>query len=184
MAAGQQGLLTAHAAAAGQGLLVVVFLASAGSKLRGRQALRAFAASLVPLGLVRTGLALPVAAAVAAAEAAAVVLLAVPLTRTAGFAVAATLLVVLTAGVALVLARGTAAPCRCFGPSATPLSTRHLVRNLGLTGTAVLGLAASSSGPPPAAGLLAVLGGAVVGLLVAVLDDVVALFTPLPAKES
>ena len=175
-----------YAAPACQGLLIVVFLASAAGKLRGRQALRAFASSLVTLGLVRSRRAAPVAAAVAGAEALAVLLLVVPVTRAAGFAAAAALLAVLTAGVAVVLARGTAAPCRCFGPSPTPLSVRHLVRNAALTGAAVLGLAAPAGSPPVGAAVVALAAGALTGLLVSALDDIVALFAPGPllSKES
>lgn len=122
----------------------------------------------------------------AAAEAAVVVLLAVPATRTAGFVAAAALLAVLTAGIAVVLARGTTAPCRCFGASATPLSARHLVRNGVLVVVAVLGLAAPAGPPGIGPALVATLAGAVAGLLVTVADDVVELFAPtsLSSKES
>jgi hypothetical protein len=168
------------AAAAAQGLLIVVFLASAAGKLRGRRSLRAFASSLVSLRLVGPGAAVPVAAAVAAAEAGAAVLLVG--TRTAGFAAAVVLLSVLSLGVAVVLARGTAAPCRCFGASATPLSRRHLVRNALLTGAAVLGLAAPAGSPPGA--LLAVAAGVAAGVLVVVMDDLVALFAPPGGQRS
>lgn len=168
----------AYAAPAAQGLLVVVLLASSAGKLRGRQALRAFADSLVSLRLVRTASALPVALALAVAESATAVLLVAPASRTTGFAAAAVLLTVLTAGVAVVLARGTTAPCRCFGASVTPLSVRHLVRNVLLAAAAVLGLLAPAGSLPGA--LVAVATGVVAGILVAVLDDVVALFAPLP----
>src|SRR5688500_13343273 len=120
----------AYLAAACQGLLTVVFLAAAAGKLRGGQALRAAASSLSDPELVRREHALGVAAALAAAEAAVAALVAVPATRAVGFAASAALLAVLATGVAVVLARGTARPCHCFGGTTTTLSTRHLVRNL------------------------------------------------------
>jgi hypothetical protein len=169
----------AFAAPACQGLLVVVFLASAAGKLHGRRSLRAFADSLVSLRLVRPGTALPVALAVAAAEAAAAVLLVS--SRTAGFAVAVALMAVLTAGVGVVLARGTAAPCRCFGASVTPLSARHLARNALLTAVAVTGLLAPGGAAQPGA-VIATAAGVLAGILVTILDDVVALFAPSPVS--
>jgi hypothetical protein len=172
----------AYAAPAAQGLLVVVLLASSAAKLRGRQALRALADSLVALRLVRTASARRVALALAVAESATVVLLMAPASRAVGFAAAAVLLTVLTAGVAVVLARGATAPCRCFGASETSLSARHLVRNVLLVAAAVLGLLSPSG--YPAGALVAVAAGVVAGILVTVLDDVVALFSPLPLASS
>jgi Methylamine utilisation protein MauE len=167
----------AFVAPACQGLLVVVFLASATGKLRGRRSLRAFADSLVSLRLVRTARALPVAVAVAVAEAATAVLLVAPGSRQVGLTAAAVLMTVLTAGVAVVLVRGTAAPCRCFGVSVTPLSARHLVRNVLLTAAAVLGLLAPGGASPPGA-VVAVAAGVLGGILVTILDDVADLFGP------
>jgi hypothetical protein len=166
-----------------QGLLTAVLLVSATSKLRSGRALRAFAASLTSLRLVRGGHAGPVAAAITVLEVVAAALLAVPPTRAVGFAASATLLAVLTAGVAVVLGRGTAAPCRCFGASSTPLARRHLVRNVLLTAAALVGLAAPAGQRPLLGSLVALLAGASTGLLVTVLDDLVALFTPTQFSE-
>ncbi|MGJ6966024.1 MauE/DoxX family redox-associated membrane protein [Streptosporangium sp. G11] len=165
-----------------QGLLVVVFLASAASKLRGGRALRAFATSLASMLPIRGERALPVAVAVAAAEAVVVLLLVVPPTRDAGFAAATALLVVLTSGVAVVLARGGAQPCRCFGASSTPLSGRHLVRNLLLTAVALAGLVGPDDRHPSPWSIAVLLAGGLAGLLVTVLDDLVALFAPTPTS--
>ncbi|HEX5596095.1 MAG TPA: MauE/DoxX family redox-associated membrane protein [Micromonosporaceae bacterium] len=175
-----------YLAPACQGLLAVVFLASAGSKLRSGQALRAFASSLAAMRLVRGAFAQPVAVAVALAEAVVMALVAAPPTRHAGFAVAAALLAVLTTGVVVVLARGAAAPCRCFGTSAAPLSRRHLVRNVLLAAVAVIGLVAPVGHPPLAGAIIALLGGALTGLLVTALDDLVTLFAPAstPLEET
>jgi len=167
-----------------QGLLVVVFFASAASKLRGGQALRAFATSLTEMGLVRHTHERLVAAAIAGAEAVVVLLLVIPFTRDAGFAGAAVLLVVLSAGVARVLARGTARPCRCFGASSVPLSPRHLIRNILLTAVALAGFVTPAGTQPVAASIVALLGGALAGFLVTALDDVIDLFTPNRSEEA
>ena len=161
-----------------QGLLAVVLVVSATSKLRSGQALRAFAESLTSMRLVRATRARPVAIAVAAAEGMVVALLLVPATRDAGFAGAAALLAVLTGGVAVVLLRGTAQPCRCFGASSTPLGRRHFVRNVLLCAAALAGIAAPAGDPPLAGALIALFAGAATGLLVTALDDLVALFAP------
>lgn len=164
-----------------QGLLAVVLLVSTVGKLRSGQALRTFAASLAAMRLSRPAWAGTVAALVAGAEGAAALLLVIPSARNAGFAVAAVLLAVLTVGVAVVLARGTMRPCRCFGASATPLGRRHLVRNVLLCVAAVVPLAVPAGGAQPAGTAIALFAGGAVGLLVTVLDDLVALFTPAPS---
>ena len=156
----------------------MVFLASAASKLRSGQALRAFAATLAAMRLVRGAAVLPVASGVAAAEAVAVAMLVVPPIRSAGFAVAAALLAVLTIGVAVVLARGTAVPCRCFGASTAPLSRRHLLRNVALVVVALTGLLTPPHDLPPAGSVIALLTGALAGLLVTEIDHLAALFGP------
>lgn len=167
-----------------QGLLAVVLLISGASKLRSGQALRAFAGALTTMRLVPGSLAGPVAAAVGTAEVSVAALLAVPAAGQAGFAAGAALLAVLTAGVAVVLARGTAVPCRCFGASSIPLAGRHLLRNILLTGAALAGLAAPAGRPALAGWLIALLAGALAGLLVTVLDDLVALFARSSVEEN
>ncbi|MEU0484002.1 MauE/DoxX family redox-associated membrane protein [Streptosporangium sp. NPDC006013] len=102
-----------------QGLLAVVFLASAASKLRSGQALRAFTTSLVSMRLVRDARARQVAVAVAVAEAVVVVLLAVPLTRDIGFTAAAALLVALFAPAPTPRRRPDGVPSRGRGPNWT-----------------------------------------------------------------
>ncbi|MDG6107217.1 hypothetical protein Daura_31380 [Dactylosporangium aurantiacum] len=156
----------------------MVLLASSASKLRSGQALRAFAATLAAMRLVPGAAARPVASGVAAAEAVTAVALVAPPSRSAGFALAAVLLAVLTAGVAVVLARGTAVPCRCFGASTAPLSRRHLVRNVVLVAAALAGLLLPAGGLPLAGSVVALLAGAVAGLLVTELDQITALFAP------
>lgn len=175
----------AYAALVCQGLLATVLLVAAASKVRGAQALRTFALSLTAMGLVRRRAALPLGAAVAGAEVTALVLVTLPATRRLGFAACVLLFAVLTAGVAVVLTRGKPVACRCFGASADPLSGRHVVRNAGLTGVALVGVAAPQADVAAAGALVALAGGVLAGLLVTILDDVVALFIPhLSPKET
>ncbi|GAB3129483.1 MauE/DoxX family redox-associated membrane protein [Microbispora hainanensis] len=165
-----------------QGLLAVVFLASGVSKLRGGRALRAFAASLAAMRLVSRSRAAFVATTLAAAEGCVTVLVAVPLTRQAGFAAAIALLAVLTTGVAVVLARGGGVPCRCFGASPAPLSGRHLVRNLLLVAVALAGLVLPAGSLALSGWLVAFLAGGLGGVIVTLLDDLVELFVPSPTS--
>jgi hypothetical protein len=166
-----------------QGLLTAVLLVATAGKIRGARALRAFAGSLTTMGLVRPRAAVPLAVMIVVAEVATLALMTVPPTRRLGLAAAVLLFALLTAGVAVVLARGRATACRCFGASAEPLGRRHLVRNAVLTGLAVVGFAAPRSGVTAAGALVALAAGVLAGLLVTVLDDVVALFTPLDTSE-
>ncbi|MEV0594840.1 MauE/DoxX family redox-associated membrane protein [Nonomuraea cavernae] len=164
-----------------QGMLTVVFLVSAGSKLRSRARLRAFAISLSTMRLVRDRHVRPVALAIAVGEAVTGALLAVPVTRDAGFAAAAALLMVLTAGVVVVLLRGDAQPCRCFGESSTPLAPRHAVRNVLLGVGALAGFTAPDVLPAAAWTIICLIAGAVAGLFITMLDDLVDLFAGTPA---
>ncbi|MEU4475154.1 MauE/DoxX family redox-associated membrane protein [Micromonospora sp. NPDC023888] len=161
-------------------LLAVVFAAALFGKVSGRASWSAFVQSLRQMGLVPSGAVRPAAAATVVAESAAVLLLVVPgrWSGAAGFVVAGVLLAVFTGAVALTIRRDRQTPCRCFGASDTLLGRQHVVRNAALTGTALLGLVASTSAGELhlAAALLAVLGGALAGTLVAVLDDLVALY--------
>jgi hypothetical protein len=180
--------------------LWVVFAVSAAGKVRSVRRQRAFAASLRPLGILPDRLVAPTALAVTGAEVAvALGLGCVPLALAAGAPVqpiataaltgAAVLLAVLTTGVALALRRGSGAPCACFGATERPLSRRHLVRN-GLLLLLAAGGAASADHLPGAAAevpsaALAGLVGAVAGLLLVRLDDLVDLFAPTaPAAAS
>ncbi|MFI7443036.1 MauE/DoxX family redox-associated membrane protein [Nonomuraea indica] len=163
-----------------QGLLAVVFLASAVSKLRSGRALRVFATSLTTMRLVNRSRATFVATTLAVAEGCVAVLLAVPLSHRAGFAAAVALLAVLTVGVAVALTRGDRAPCRCFGASPVPLSGRHLMRNLLLLAVALTGLALPASSSALTGWLVAFLAGGLGGVIVTLLDDLIELFVPFP----
>jgi len=161
-------------------LLALVMLAAALGKLRSRDALTGFQASVRGLGLLPDRSAAPVAGVVIAGELAAAALLAVPTTSGAGFAVAAVVLASFTAVVLAAVLRGRRVPCRCFGASGSPLGVPHLVRNAGLTaaaascGWASFGLSRTSL---EQGGVVLALGaGAVIALLVIAFDDLVSLF--------
>lgn len=167
-------------------LLLGVFLAALAGKVRRRAAYRGFVASLRALGVLPGRLVAVTAAAVTAAEAAIVVLLAVPGTVPAGFLLTAVLLTAFTTGIVVAVRRGTTAPCACFGVSVTPLGRVHVVRNLVLLATAGAGLAvAGAGGGVEFAGAALAVAAAVVALVpVLRLDDLAALFSRAPARES
>ncbi|MBE8526059.1 methylamine utilization protein MauE [Amycolatopsis sp. H6(2020)] len=168
-------------------LLLGVFLAALAGKVRRRAAYRDFVASLRALGVLPGRLVAVTAAAVTAAEAAIVVLLAVPGTVPAGFLLTAVLLTAFTTGIVVAVRRGTTAPCACFGASVTPLGRVHVVRNLVLLGTAGAGLAVAGAGGGGGefAGAALAVAAAVVALVpVLRLDDLAALFSRAPARES
>jgi hypothetical protein len=171
-----------------------VFAASAAGKLRSPAAYRDFRAGLRGTRLV-PGERLAATAAVlvaaetvcAAALAAALVVTAtsagpgVPLAE-AALGATALLTAVLAAGVATVLRRGNAVPCRCFGAtSSRPLGAVHLARNACLLALLAAGLGCTPIGHarPAAAGcILAVLTGLLMALLFIRWDDLAAVFAP------
>jgi uncharacterized membrane protein YphA (DoxX/SURF4 family) len=161
-------------------LLALVLLAAALGKLRSRDALTGFRASVRDLGLLPDGWVRPAASAVIAGELAAPALLAVPATTGAGFAVAAVVLASFTAAVLAAVLRRRRVRCRCFGASGGPLGVPHVVRNAALSAAAAgAGWASLGLGPAglePAGVVLALGAAAVVGLLVIVFDDLVSLF--------
>ncbi|MGW2231003.1 MauE/DoxX family redox-associated membrane protein [Streptomyces formicae] len=162
-------------------LIGVVFLASASSKVAGRGRLHAFKASVDAMGAVPGPLVPLVARLVVAAEFAVPLLLV--LAPALGFPLACGLLVAFVAGIVGTLRRGTAVPCRCFGASSRPLGREHVVRNVLLTGCALVGEAgvllsdgAANGGAAVAAALFA---GACLAGLVILLDDLLELFRPV-----
>lgn len=166
--------------------LGLVFLISSVSKVKSRDSWVAFTESVRELGVRRDGLVPTAATVVVLAEFAIVILLAVPISgaAVAGFGLAAGLLLIFGAAIATTLRRGVRTSCRCFGTSAAPLSGWHVVRNAVLVLVAAVGaIAATRTGSAQAAGLaVAACAGLLGGGLVAVLDDVVALFrSPRPA---
>ncbi|MER7043375.1 MauE/DoxX family redox-associated membrane protein [Streptomyces jumonjinensis] len=169
-------------------LLAGVFLTALAGKVRNKAAFDEFAVSVERLGRLPRRVSRAVAVAVAAGEAAAVALLAAGPTVPAGFALGVLLLLGFTAGIVRALRAGSAAPCRCFGASVTPLGPVHVVRNLVLAAVGGAGGAAALTGPatgwPPHPGGAAVAGVAALVALVLVvrLDDLTALFRLPPAR--
>jgi len=111
----------------------------------------------------------PTAALVVVGEIA-IVGLVVALPR-AGFALAALMLLAFAVAIAVALRRGNTEPCRCFGPSTTPLGWHHVGRNVLLIAVATLGVLATPAAANPAAAAVAAAAGLVVGGLVVRLDD-------------
>ncbi|MER6914775.1 MauE/DoxX family redox-associated membrane protein [Streptomyces sp. NPDC000594] len=178
---------------AARGCLLLVFTHSVIGKARSRRAFAEFTDSVSALVPARRLPARPLAVLVVTAEAALVPALALPGLAAptgvlvAGLALAAVLLAAFTALAVSAARGGNQAPCRCFGRTTTPLGAVHAVRNALLLAVAVTGLLATLSpeGPAdPVAVATALLAGAVLGLLTTALDDLAALFRPLPRKET
>jgi hypothetical protein len=170
-------------------LLVLVFAAAVLGKVRGRRAFESFAASVDQFGVVPRRWTPMVARATILVEAAAALALAVPATVAAGYVIAGGLLAALTVAAAVALRRGRRPNCHCFGVAGTPISRRHLVRNVALALVAGLGLVGQlvGTGPgQPAGAALAAVAAVVMAALVVRLDDLVALFatgTSVPAAR-
>jgi hypothetical protein len=161
-------------------VLGLLFVLSAWSKLPLGSRFDEFAASLAAMRLLGGRSVRPVAALVVAGEVAVpVLLLVLPLP---GFVLAGVLLAAFLTAIVVVLRRGTAAACRCFG-GAKPVRFRwhHVVRNALLLGVAGAGVAAVVADPsvPWEATVVTVPAGLVVAVLVAHTDDLVDLFAPV-----
>ncbi|MEU0572530.1 MauE/DoxX family redox-associated membrane protein [Nonomuraea sp. NPDC005983] len=157
-------------------LLVTVFALALWSKVSGREPWARFVRSVRDMTPWRSN-AVPVA--VAAGEAAVIVLAATPLrwAGALGFALAAVLLGCFAVATALVVRRGAAVPCRCFGASETPMGWAHVIRDLVLIALAALGLAASTAFGLADMGMAVISGvsGAALGLLITRTDDLASL---------
>lgn len=158
-------------------LLAVVFLTAVVGKTRSRQGFAEFRDSVaaiaprwLPVG--------PAAVAVVAGEAATVVLLAVPATRLAGYALAVVLLAAFCAGIARVVHSRQMVRCQCFGAGGDVLGPEHLVRNGLLVAVATAGALGGGATPSAPAALVAMVTGALLGLLTTRWEDVVFLLVP------
>jgi hypothetical protein len=165
------------------GLIGLVFLVSSLSKVRGRDAVRAFVRSVRDMRVLPAALVAPAATLVIVAELAVWLLLAIPVAAAAiaGLLVAIGLLVPFTVAIGSVRWRGLRASCRCFGRPATAFRTQHLVRNAFLLCVAVVGLVAWTTPGEASTGgaLVCWCTGLLVGAVVTVLDDVIDLFRPV-----
>jgi hypothetical protein len=164
---------------AARALLLTVFALALVSKIASREAWIAFADSIRAMDVIPRAMTPAAAVATAAGEAGVIVLAAVPVrwAGSAAFVLASLLLGCLTVAVVMVVRRGAAVPCRCFGATETAMGMPHVVRNLILVGTALLGLAASFVGGSFDLLFTAVVAlfGAVLGLLMARWDDLYSL---------
>ncbi|MFE9820352.1 MauE/DoxX family redox-associated membrane protein [Streptomyces sp. NPDC005773] len=166
-----------------QVLTALTFLAAAVGKLRSRAAYAGFVAELDAWPLVPAGLRPAAARAVCVAEASVPVLLAVPVTRTAGAGLSALLLAAFLTAMILLRIRGTAARCTCFGRTPATLGARHLVRTtLLLGGASAAWLGQGVDEPATVGGVLIAAGFGALGALVAVtLDDIADTVRQVPA---
>ena len=90
----------------------------------------------------------------------------------ASLALALLVLATFTAGTWLAVARGTDAPCPCFGASPAPLGRPHVVRDALLCVAAGAGIACAGAGGARTGGILLALAvGLVIAVLVVHVDD-------------
>ncbi len=143
-------------------ILAAVFAVAFVSKTHSRAAFAEFAATLADFGWLRGRRRHVVALAVPVAEAALVVLLAIPATVMAGFAMAFAMLMVFTGVTWREGAAGRPVRCRCFGGGSARIGPAQLARNLVLLGCAVAGgvMTATAGGGAPAWMLVLAIGGA------------------------
>ncbi len=112
-------------------------------------------------------------------------LVVVPASARFGLGLAAVLLTGFTLAIAAAIHRDVRAACRCFGASTTPLGTAHLIRNgiLLLVSSTGLAVGPGELDRTDPAGLVLTVGVATIAVVVvARLDDLVALFTPLAGR--
>ncbi|RSM59803.1 methylamine utilization protein MauE [Actinoplanes sp. ATCC 53533] len=169
-------------------LIGLVFVISAVEKAGGRARFREFRSSLSGMRVLPAGLVGPVAGLVVAGEVTVPLLLLAPWPSEAapfaGFTVATLLLGGFTTAIAAVLRRGTPAACRCFGGADAPFGRRHVARNLALAAVAAAGAIATVADQPVTwRAVVAVPAAVLCAVIVARLDDLVALFTPAPAAR-
>jgi hypothetical protein len=154
-------------------LLIVVFVTAVVGKIHTADAFVDYRDSVAALARpVRLdgALATAVAALMVVCEAAVVALLAVPTTRSAGYALAAALLAGFAAAVFGALRRGSSVRCRCFGSAGSVLGGAHAIRNVVLALGALAGMAGGPAAPAPVV-LVALTAGALLGLVVTRWDD-------------
>jgi hypothetical protein len=169
-------------------MLIGVFATSTVAKVRSRRAYADFNRSVEAFRVVPPAWSRLAARATVVGEAAVVLLLALPSTAPAGFALAAGLLCAFTMSIVLALRGGRTSSCHCFGASAAPLSGIHVIRNVlllvvSLTGL-ISGAVVTGSNRDPAGLTLSLAAAAVATVLVVGLDDVVALLRPTDHRRA
>ncbi|MGK5740120.1 MauE/DoxX family redox-associated membrane protein [Micromonospora sp. URMC 103] len=172
----------------GRIFLGLVFVFSVAGKVHRPVAFRAFRQSVISLAPPLRGAATPAAALVVVAETSSALTLALPATAPVGFALSVLLVNAFTAALVVALRRKTATTCGCFGDSGSPVAPRHVARNavlLLVAGGGLFGWAAGGGQGRPSAGLVLVSGlAAVLAIVTATLDDIVALFATVPGAAT
>jgi hypothetical protein len=167
-----------------QAVIAVAFAASAATKVTGAAAYTAFRRWLTAGPGVPARLARPLAPVMIVAEAATAVAAAVPASATGGFAAAAVLLAVFSAGIRSMMRRRVTVPCRCFGAGRGAPGALHLIRNGALWLIAITGgghaFAGTSPTPFGTGQAVAALAGAATALLLINLEEIVAVARPMP----
>jgi Methylamine utilisation protein MauE len=154
-----------------------VFLVSAVSKVRRRQAFTEFTGSVRALVPAARGAAPLLAAGTVAAEVAIAAATLWGRSQRFGLAGAALLLLAFSAALAVAIGRGVSTPCRCFGSSSQPPSRSQLVRNAFLLIACAVGVLGSSDALVHPAGAAVAFGAAAVLVLLAIgADDLAVLF--------
>lgn len=163
-----------------RGVLIGVFLVSLVGKVRSRESYLEFVSATGNLLAIHQRTARKLAPLVVGAEAAVTSTLVLPQSVRAGFAAAAALLCCFSVALIRARHRGIDAPCRCFGASMSPVRSYHVARNCFLIALAALGsvdaLASDATWYEAAGVVLTGLVTVVCVLIIARLDDLVALF--------
>ncbi|MFC6887039.1 MULTISPECIES: MauE/DoxX family redox-associated membrane protein [Actinomadura] len=143
-------------------LVLTVFAVAFAGKARSASGFKGFVTSIRQLAILPERVAAPAGLAVVAGEGAAVVLLALPATVRAGFALAAALLALFVGIVVRAVRGGVFAECRCFGSKGSVMGQAMIVRNVLLLCAAVPGAALGASVPAgrPAEAVAALAAGA------------------------
>lgn len=168
-------------------LLGGVLLYAAAGKLRGRTAFAAFTVSVRRLGGLPRRLAGPAAAGVVAAEVLVGGALVAGVAPAVAFPAAVALLLPFTAVLARAARRRLEVSCNCLGRTDEPVAWRHFARNVALLAIAAAGAAGAATGgaatPGPAGAALCTAGALVGVLMIVMLDDLAVLFGAPPVDN-
>lgn len=159
----------------------IVFVVAVIGKVRSRSAFREFVGTVHEM----TSLAPPwntaASAGVILVEASVVALMTAGQAAPFGFSLAGAVLLGFSSAIARAVRAGSRAPCRCFGSARAPLGARHLLRNAGLFGMAIVGLICELTSPAGGTTLagdaIALACAGVAALLVILFDDLADLLT-------
>jgi hypothetical protein len=157
--------------------LVTVLLLSTATKVNRRAGFHEFLSWVRSLTVVPRRWVTRVGVLMVAVEAITLLLLVLSATYSAGLILAAMTMAFFAGSAAILVRRGIAVPCHCFGTPATrrPMGTVEIVRNTLLTVIATAAAAIVILEPPPvppiSTSILAALLGGAVGLVVTRFDD-------------